>query len=92
MGLYVAGTKDDKSDEPGVMINGNTVVTGQIFANNDIKVNGDATVFGAMATKGEMYFNGKNMIWYAGANEGILLPGMLISLPNAVRLLSYVEW
>lgn len=92
MGLYVAGNKDGKPDEPSVIINGNTVITGQVFANDDIRVNGDATVFGAMATKGEMQFNGKNIIWYAGANEGILLPGMLIALPDGVRLLSYVEW
>ena len=93
MGLYVAGTKDDKPDEYGLLFNGDNVFTGAVFANGRAHVNGNATVIGTMVTKGEMLYNGENVLWYVGGNGATdIFGGEEYDYPDGVRLLSYAEW
>lgn len=93
-GLYVFGTKDDKSDEPGVHMNGKNVVAGSIYSIGSVLINGDTTVIGTITTKDKMHYNGKNVLWYVGGHESIDLNGgeSEFIAPDGIRLLSYSEW
>ena len=93
-GIYVFGTKDGKSDEPGVHFNGKNVVTGNIYSIGDVLINGDTTNIGSITTKGKMHYNGKNVLWYVGGHESIDLEGESaeVQAPDGIRLLSYSEW
>lgn len=93
-GIYVFGTIDNKLDKPAIHFNGNNVVAGSIYSIGSVLINGDTTVIGTITTKDAMHYNGKNVLWYVGGHESIeeLGGGGESTMPDGIRLLSYVEW
>ncbi len=91
-GIYVEGSKDNKSDEPGIHINSNAVVVGHLVANHMVHINGDATIVGGIITGDQMHFNGKNVTWFTGLNDSVDIQGTTVALPEGLRLIAYSEW